>query len=149
MSRPRAKARKKARAHWLLASLLELFMLLVRLYVFVFQVAFFVLYILGMKAYESITHKPASQPQPDMARASTQTATAEPSMTIEEIANNDVADALDIEVESLRNYREKLLERSRQTNVSATQSAKLQKQAATTYTQMMKLNEQALKRRNR
>ena len=65
----------------------------------------------------------------------------------EEIANQDVVDALDQEIEVLRNFREDLLVQSQRTNVSATKVAKLQKQAAATYTRMMKLNEQALKRR--
>lgn len=63
------------------------------------------------------------------------------------IANQDVVDALDQEIEVLRNFREDLLVQSQRTNVSATKAAKLQKQAAATYTRMMKLNEQALKRR--
>lgn len=66
---------------------------------------------------------------------------------IEQIANQDVVDALDHEIEVLRNFREDLLVQSQRTNVSATKAAKLQKQAAATYTRMMKLNEQALKRR--
>ena len=66
---------------------------------------------------------------------------------IEQIANQDVIDALDQEIEVLRNFREDLLIQAQKTNVSATQAAKLQKQAAAVYTRMMKLNEQALKRR--
>lgn len=69
------------------------------------------------------------------------------SPSCEEIANQDVVDALDQEIEVLRNFREDLLVQSQRTNVSATKAAKLQKQAAATYTRMMKLNEQALKRR--
>lgn len=68
---------------------------------------------------------------------------------IEQIANQDVIDALDQEIEVLRNFREDLLIQAQKTNVSATQAAKLQKQAAAVYTRMMKLNEQALKRRNK
>lgn len=66
---------------------------------------------------------------------------------IEQIANQDVIDALDQEIEVLRNFRENLLFQAQKTNISATQAAKLQKQAAAVYTRMMKLNEQVLKRR--
>lgn len=81
---------------------------------------------------------------PQLSRVNT---SAQQNQDCSSIANQDVVDALDQEIEVLRNFREDLLVQSQRTNVSATKAAKLQKQAAATYTRMMKLNEQALKRR--
>ena len=91
-----------------------------------------------------------SQEQPQLSRVDTSAQQNHNSVNeeIEQIANQDVIDALDQEIEVLRNFREDLLIQAQRTNVSATQAAKLQKQAAAVYTRMMKLNEQVLKRRN-
>lgn len=92
-----------------------------------------------------------SQEQPQLSRVNTSAQQNCNSVDdeIEQIANQDVIDALDQEIEVLRNFREDLLIQAQKTNISATQAAKLQKQAAAVYTRMMKLNEQALKRRNK
>ena len=118
--------------------ILRVFILILQFYVVFFKVLFTVIFIVlnvifGSKEPSESNDSQGSREQEDL----------------KDIANDDVAEALDIEIEALRNYRERLLERSRQSNVSATESAKLQKQAATTYTRMMKLNEQALRRRSK
>ena len=92
--------------------------------------------------------RPQCQDQPQLSRVDT-SAQQNQDKEIEQIANQDVIDALDQEIDVLRNFREDLLIQAQKTNVSATQAAKLQKQAAAVYTRMMKLNEQALKRRNK
>ena len=80
-------------------------------------------------------------------RVGDEAAVEENEVGMDKIANDDVVEALDMEIEVLRNYRAELLMQANRTSTSATQSAKLRKQAAAVYTRMMKLNEQVLKRR--
>lgn len=63
------------------------------------------------------------------------------------VANDDVVEAMDLEIEALRNYRDQLREQARGPKCDAIKRAKLEKQAAALNTRMMKINEQVLKRR--
>lgn len=120
------------------------------LYKFILHTVLSVIYLL---VFDTRVHAHESD---DLPRASGQKSTcgspAPGEVVVEEpqlsrVANDDVVEALDLEIEALRNYRDQLREQARSPKCDAIKRAKLEKQAATINTRMMKLNEQALKRR--
>lgn len=112
--------------------ILNLVKVIVKLYYLIFHTTLSVLYQLVLSCTNYSTTKTNSE-----------------HLSIKEIANDDVVEALDMEVEALRNYRATLLEKASAPSTSVNESAKLIKQAAAIQTKMMKLNEQALKRRDK
>lgn len=112
--------------------------LVLKLYYLIFHTTLAVLYQLAMLII-----------QPEQKRRGGNEAGAGAEVGMDKIANDDVVEALDVEIEALRNYRAELLAQANRTSTSATQSAKLRKQAAGVQTRMMKLNEQVLKRRSK
>ena len=68
---------------------------------------------------------------------------------MEQIANLDVINALEIEIETLRREQLDLLNQVKRTQCSDSKRIQLERKASTIQVRMMKLNEQVMKRRNK
>lgn len=68
---------------------------------------------------------------------------------MEQIANLDVIDALELEIEALRKEQQDLISQANRTQCSNSKRIALKRKASTIQVRMMKLNEQVMKRRNK